>query len=54
MKSYKELYLHLFNATEEAMRLLENQEVVNAYVRLNKAQQEAEAEIMKQDSIPEQ
>ena len=54
MTSYKELYLHLFNATEDAMRLLENQEVVNAYVRLNKAQQEAEEEIMKYNKISDQ
>ena len=54
MKSYKELYLHLFNATEDAMRLLENQEVVNAYVRLNKAQLEAEEAIMQRNKLPDQ
>ena len=50
MKSYKDL----FNATEDAMRLLENQEVVNAYVRLNKAHQTAEEAVMSQEHIADQ
>ena len=49
MKTYKELYLHLFNAMTDAIEELEAGRIVIAIEEMKKAQIQVEEEVLKVD-----
>ena len=54
MTTYKDLYLRLFAATEDALEDLEADNVGLAIDRLTAAQREAEEAVMETDPLPDQ